>query len=1271
MNFLRSKLTGFIFLAFLIMLGAESAQATHFRGGFISASIDATGLVTVNAESLWRNAFVARVSTVQVLDVNRVVKGNITLTQVGVNDTSDPSFTRVIEQGAGSLATMDVGGAALPAGTYILYKKSNARISGLANVGQGSFSYESVVHFNGTANSAPTINSSVVTGVAKGFDYSQNLNAIDPDGGPLSYALITNSFAPDFGPTSQVPGMTVDSTGQVFIPAASTATLQSTNLSNPAGDYVFKVRITDASGSHTDRDVLLDVVTGTNINPPVLAAIGNRTVAVGSTLTFPVTATFIQTAGNPASGTFSFTPVAGDVGVQNVSFNARDDGVPNLVNSQLVSITVTGNNHPPVLNPVGNQSAQVGIPLTFTINGSDPDGNALTYNAAFLPAGVTFNPTTRVFSWTPTVQGITTGIVFQVTDNGVPNLSAQETISISVGAVNHAPVLTGVGDRGARPGVKLSFVVGSTDVDAGDVVTLSLGTGGLPPGATFNAVSGLFQWMPAANQLGLWTVNFKAIDNGTPSLSDIQTVRIGVGNYPDVLRGTDPNQSDTDSDGLNDNVETDTGVFVSAADTGTDPVRPDTDGDGFSDGNEVASGTAPLNAASQPVVPPVAVPDSGTTLEDTPLTTVNVLLNDTDANGDVLSVSAADAVSANGGTVTNNGNGTFLYSPVLNFNGTDTFMYTVSDGNGGTAIGTVTITVMPVNDPPTFTGTPVITPASAQVGTTLNLSATGTADVDGNVVTLSYQWKANGVNTATTAFYTISNADAGKSFTCVIVANDGSGAGNATVMATTAAVTDQTAPAMNAHSPLTAATGVMVNSPVVVTFSEPMNTATITTGTFMLSVTTGAAVTGTLSFNATGTVATFVPAGNLQPIMNYTVTLSAGVTDVAGNALAAAPVTFTFTTGANTVTLPSVLPVVQGPVTTLGNYDGFSMLWNGVANGANKANRWSGVFTTPTTTITGLATFLDGVAVVPAVAGGALPTKIGANRIIQLGALNSGDNLAASVSLDGQFIAATNLDLNLTTVEEMLFVKRRVPIHTAATVAGLYNMVEFVRTPGATVNTTSTSHGVLTVNAAGTWTYAGMGTTLINPATGAIGAPFPVNDNGTFVIDANGTAVTTSLINPNMTMQSLVSADGNYLVLFRMDTGTRESGVMIGVRQHATTVNVANLTTTTVRFAPSEAVPLFAMRGEVGMESTDANGLLNNTHGSVIDNAVVCGVGIPPVQPNCQFMVDPATTVTAGANGTFTLTDTTGATFSGFASQNGNVFLSEDPGRAISINIKQ
>ena len=98
---------------------------------------------------------------------------------------------------------------------------------------------------------------------------------------------------------------------------------------------------------------------------------------------------------------------------------------------------------------------------------------------------------------------------------------------------------------------------------------------------------------------------------------------------------------------------------------------------------------------------PVAGDDVAVTTEDTAVTTGNVLANDSDVDSVLspASITAFDAVSANGGAVVNNGDGTFTYTPALNFTGIDTFTYTVSDG-ALSDVATVTITVTPVNDAP-------------------------------------------------------------------------------------------------------------------------------------------------------------------------------------------------------------------------------------------------------------------------------------------------------------------------------------------------------------------------------------------------------------------------------------------------------------------------------------------------------------------------------------------------------------------------------------------
>jgi hypothetical protein len=75
-------------------------------------------------------------------------------------------------------------------------------------------------------------------------------------------------------------------------------------------------------------------------------------------------------------------------------------------------------NQPPILNSIGNKTVLVGSTLTFTISGSDPDGNSLnlTYLASNLPTGADFNASTKTFSWTPTSAGTFNNVRFTVSD---------------------------------------------------------------------------------------------------------------------------------------------------------------------------------------------------------------------------------------------------------------------------------------------------------------------------------------------------------------------------------------------------------------------------------------------------------------------------------------------------------------------------------------------------------------------------------------------------------------------------------------------------------------------------------------------------------------------------------------------------------------------------------------------------------------------------------------------------------------------------------------
>ena len=94
---------------------------------------------------------------------------------------------------------------------------------------------------------------------------------------------------------------------------------------------------------------------------------------------------------------------------------------------------------------------------------------------------------------------------------------------------------------------------------------------------------------------------------------------------------------------------------------------------------------------------PVAVTDTAETTEDTAVT-VEVLANDTDADGDTLTI--ATTTNPTDGTVTVNGDSTITYTPSADYHGTDSFSYTVSDGTTDSTAATVTIAVAAVNDDP-------------------------------------------------------------------------------------------------------------------------------------------------------------------------------------------------------------------------------------------------------------------------------------------------------------------------------------------------------------------------------------------------------------------------------------------------------------------------------------------------------------------------------------------------------------------------------------------
>ena len=213
------------------------------------------------------------------------------------------------------------------------------------------------------------------------------------------------------------------------------------------------------------------------------------------------------------------------------------------------------------------------------------------------------------------------------------------------------------------------------------------------------------------------------------------------------------------------------------------------------DGNGGAS-IATVNVSVREVLPnaiPVANTDTSSTTEDSATTSISVLSNDTDADGDTLSITAV--IQGSNGSVAINAD-TVIYTPNLNFNGSDSFTYTISDGNGGSDTGTVNVTVTPVNDIPVANDDAVVI-VEDTVASAITILANDT-DAEGNtlsVTTVTQGANGNVVITGNTVSYT-PNTHFNGSDTFNYTIDDGSG-GNATATVSVTVTPVNDTPAAN------------------------------------------------------------------------------------------------------------------------------------------------------------------------------------------------------------------------------------------------------------------------------------------------------------------------------------------------------------------------------------------------------------------------------------------------------------------------------------------
>lgn len=335
------------------------------------------------------------------------------------------------------------------------------------------------------------------------------------------------------------------------------------------------------------------------------------------------------------------------------------------------------------------------VPVHFQGNGHAI--NALTFAVAFDTSILRLNPSDVVFSLPA---GFSGSAFLQPGATGVLNLSV---FSLST---------TGLPDG---PFVTLPFAA-TCPAGAGATLAADVGFSANPP-ATFGSVQG--RDVPGSTSGSRVTIDCtgpRPDVNHPPQARDDSAV---TDEERSVRVSVLANDQDVDGDTLRISAFTQAGNGQVSANGDRLTYRPRTNFFGEDRFTYTVSddkggvNTATVRVAVRPVNDaPTAQHDTASTDEDTPVA-LSVLDNDSDVDGDALSVIFVEQPSR--GQVTLEAGGVVRYTPAANFNGEVRFRYIVQDIAGARAAAQVRVTVVPVNDPPTALDDATTTAAGAPV----------------------------------------------------------------------------------------------------------------------------------------------------------------------------------------------------------------------------------------------------------------------------------------------------------------------------------------------------------------------------------------------------------------------------------------------------------------------------------------------------------------------------------------------------------------------------
>jgi gliding motility-associated-like protein/uncharacterized repeat protein (TIGR01451 family) len=410
------------------------------------------------------------------------------------------------------------------------------------------------------------------------------------------------------------------------------------------------------------------------------------------------------------------------------NYTIRLKNATNCTIDQVINLAPAANCAPTAVDDNFTTNEDTQLSADVSTNDVDLNGDPLSYSVlTSLSNGTVLMNPNGTFTYTPNANfnGIDT-LIYLVCDNGAPSLCDTGMAIITVLPINDAP--TALNDTiSVNEDNILNSTVAANDSDLeGNNLSFTVF---LNPtnGTLILNLNGTYTYTPNPNFNGVDSFTYTVCDDGIPSLCTNAVVTITVNPINDApvavndvfitnqnvaLNGNvSPNDSDVDGDPLNFVVLINplhgavamnaNGSFLYTPNAGYS--GPDTLTYVVCDnGNPALCDTAivvfNIIAVSSNQVP-IGLNDGYTTNEDTQLPN-DVSTNDSDPDGNPLSF--AVVTNPSNGTLSLAANGTFTYSPFLNFNGTDSFTYQVCD-NGLPVLcdtATVTINVVPINDAP-------------------------------------------------------------------------------------------------------------------------------------------------------------------------------------------------------------------------------------------------------------------------------------------------------------------------------------------------------------------------------------------------------------------------------------------------------------------------------------------------------------------------------------------------------------------------------------------